>query len=170
MLGTMQDVLDALQTRRLRLAVAEGDTGGVLLAALTDVPGSSASIAGGVVAYHDDLKRDVLGVPAAMLAEYGAVSAQTVEAMAVGVRRVARADVGVATTGIAGPGGATPTKPVGLAFVAAASAERTVVRRHVWSGGDRRANRRASADAAAALLLELLALTAPRTDVLRSDH
>jgi PncC family amidohydrolase len=148
-------LLDALEARRLTLAVAEGDTGGVLLEALTAVPGSSAVVLGGVVAYHDDLKRQVLGVDPAVLERHGAVSAEAAEAMAQGARRVGAADIGLATTGIAGPGGATPFKPVGLAYVAAVSAGRRLVREHRWSG-DRDANRRASAQAALDLALELL--------------
>jgi len=108
-----------------------------------------------VVAYHDSLKRSLLEVPEALLREHGAVSAAAAQAMADGVRRLVAADVAVATTGIAGPGGARPGKPVGLAFVAAASAERSLVREHRWAG-DRLANRVQSADAALALLLELL--------------
>src|ERR1041385_7094012 len=120
MLGALeslaQQVLEVLSTRQLTLAVAEGDTGGLLLECLTAVPGSSAVVLGGVVAYHDALKRHLLGVPTEVLQRAGAVSAETVEAMASGVRALARADVGLATTGIAGPGGATPTKAVGRAY------------------------------------------------------
>ena len=148
-------VLEALAKRRMTVAVAEGDTGGVLLEWLTAVPGSSAVVLGGVVAYHDDLKRQVLGVVPALIEEHGAVSAEAVEAMAHGVRRVAGADLGLATTGIAGPGGATVDKPVGLAYVAAVDAERALVREHRWHG-DRTSNRQASAAAALRLALELL--------------
>jgi PncC family amidohydrolase len=159
MLGALeslaQQVLEVLSTRQLTLAVAEGDTGGLVLECLTAVPGSSAVVLGGVVAYHDALKRQLLGVPAEVLQRTGAVSAETVEAMATGVRTLARADVGLATTGIAGPGGATPTKAVGRAYVAAVSAERALVRQHQWSG-ERAANRQASARAALELTLELL--------------
>jgi PncC family amidohydrolase len=159
MLGALeslaQQVLEVLGTRRLTLAVAEGDTGGLLLESLTAIPGSSAVVLGGVVAYHDALKRQVLGVPPEVLRRAGAVSAETVEAMASGVRALAGADVGLATTGIAGPGGATPSKAVGQAYVAAVSAERGLVRQHPWSG-ERAANRQASARAALELTLELL--------------
>src|SRR4051794_25183335 len=120
MLVDVQDLIAALAARKLTLAVAEGDTGGLLLERLTAVPGSSAVVLGGVVAYADGLKREVLGVSAELLRQHGAVSAEAARAMAEGVRRVTDADIGLATTGIAGPGGATPTKPVGLAYVAAA--------------------------------------------------
>jgi len=152
----VQEVLSTLQARKLTLAVAEGDTGGLLLDRLTSVAGSSSVVLGGVVAYHDALKRSLLDVPEALLREHGAVSAEVARVMAEGVRQVAAADLGVATTGIAGPSGARPGKPVGLAYVAAASAERTLVREHRWHG-DRAANRAQSADAALALLGELLA-------------
>jgi PncC family amidohydrolase len=162
MLVHVEQALKALADQHLTLVVAEGDTGGALLEGLTAVPGSSAVVLGGVVAYHDDLKRGVLGVPPELLQQYGAVSAQVVEAMAAGARRLVNADIGVATTGIAGPGGATATKPVGLAFVAAASAERSLVREHHWHG-DRQTNRRASAEAAMQLLVELLSSTYSNT-------
>ena len=151
----MKQLLEELAARQLTLAVAEGDTGGVLLSLLTDVAGSSEVVLGGVVAYHDTLKVGLLGVSAEVLREHGAVSAETAEAMAHGVRRVAGADLGLATTGIAGPGGARPGKPVGLAYVAAAGEGRTLVREHRWQG-DRAANRRDSAEAALDLLREFL--------------
>ena len=155
MLVLMEDVLRRLADRKLSLAIAEGDTGGLLLERLTAIPGSSAVVLGGVVAYADTLKRHVLQVSEALLREHGAVSREAAEAMAVGVRQLSGADVGLATTGIAGPGGATPTKPVGLAYVAAATADKTLVREHRWNG-DRQANREASAAAAVALLNDLL--------------
>ena len=151
----VHDVLDLLKARRLSLAVAEGDTGGVLLASLTAEPGSSAVVVGGVVAYADALKTALLEVPPQVLREHGAVSAAAAQAMAVGVRRLAQTDLGLATTGIAGPGGATPTKPVGLVFVAVATAGGASVREHRWTG-DRAANRQSSADAALALLREVV--------------
>src|ERR1041384_5889500 len=123
MLVSMQDVLRSLAERQLTLAVAEGDTGGLLLERLTAVPGSSAVVLGGVVAYADRLKCQLLNLTAELLREHGAVSAEAAQAMAAGGRHLAGADIGLATTGIAGPGGATAAKSVGLAYVAAASAE-----------------------------------------------
>jgi PncC family amidohydrolase len=158
----MQQLLKALADRHLTLAVAEGDTGGVLLDGLTAVPGSSAVVLGGVVAYHDALKRTILGVAPELLQRCGSVSAEVADAMARGIRQLTGADVGVATTGIAGPGGATASKPVGLAFVAAASADLSLVREHQWQG-DRHTNRRASARAAAQLVLELINSTPSNT-------
>ncbi len=147
----MHDLLEQLKARRVTLAVAESDTGGLLLEQLTAVPGSSAVVLGGVVAYADSLKCELLGVAETVLREHGAVSAQAAEAMARGIRERAHADIGVATTGIAGPGGATPTKPVGLAYVALVDAKHAIVREFHWSG-DRQSNRQASVSAACALL------------------
>lgn len=104
----------------LTLGLAESCTGGLVAATLTDVPGSSQYFLGGVVSYANEVKEKVLGVPAALLAEHGAVSAEVAQAMARGVRSLLGSDVGLSITGIAGPGGATPTKPVGLVFVAVA--------------------------------------------------
>jgi PncC family amidohydrolase len=160
----VQDLIQELATRNVTLAVAEGDTGGLLLEQLTAVPGSSGVIIGGVVAYADTLKSSLLGVSGEVLRAHGAVSAAAAEAMAAGVRTLAGADLGVATTGIAGPGGATESKPVGLAFVAVASAHGVVVREFHWQG-DRAANRAASA-AAAADLLRATIVSIPRTSVL----
>lgn len=104
---------EALRARGLTLALAESCTGGLVTGRLTDVPGSSAYIVGGIVAYANDVKRDVLGVPADVLEAHGAVSEPVANAMADGARRVLKADLGVAVTGIAGPDGGTVEKPVG---------------------------------------------------------
>jgi nicotinamide-nucleotide amidase len=122
-------VLDLCRSRGLTLAAAESCTGGMVAARLTDVPGSSDVFVGGVVAYSDELKRAQLGVPADVLAEHGAVSAEAAEAMAEGARRQLGADVGLSVTGIAGPGGGTLEKPVGLVFVHGAGPEGSSSRR-----------------------------------------
>jgi nicotinamide-nucleotide amidase len=111
---------EALTSRGLTLGVAESCTGGLATGRLTDVPGSSAYIRGGVVAYSNDVKTAALGVPAAVLAEHGAVSEPVAAAMADGVRRAVGADIGVAVTGIAGPDGGTADKPVGTVWFAVA--------------------------------------------------
>lgn len=127
-----------LARRGLTVACAESFTGGLLLDALTDVPGASTVLQGGVVAYADSAKRSHLSVAASILKAHGAVSGPTARAMARGVRRRFRADVGIATTGIAGPTGATATKPIGLSYVAVALGRRTWVDRAVHRGGRRR--------------------------------
>ena len=152
---TAPELLEQLRGRGLTIAVAEGDTGGLLLEVLTAVPGSSAVVLGGVVAYHDRLKTELLYVLEETMREHGSVSKQVAEAMAVGVRLLVDSDIGLAATGIAGPGGATATKPVGLAWVAATDGRRTLTREHQWQG-DRASNRAESAQAAIDLALELL--------------
>jgi nicotinamide-nucleotide amidase len=113
-------VLDACRSRGLTLGTAESCTGGMIAARLTNVAGSSDVFRGGVVAYANDVKEQELDVPAELLAKHGAVSAEVAAAMAQGVRRRLSVDVAVAVTGIAGPGGGTPEKPVGLVFLHAA--------------------------------------------------
>jgi nicotinamide-nucleotide amidase len=107
-------VLDLCRPQGLRLGTAESCTGGLVAARLTDVAGASDVFAGGVVAYANDVKAAELGVPEELLAAHGAVSAEVAAAMAGGVRRRFGVDVGIAVTGVAGPGGGTPEKPVGL--------------------------------------------------------
>lgn len=115
-------VAAALRNARLTVAVAESCTGGLLGAALTAVPGSSAYMLGGVIAYADSVKLQLLDVPQALLMEHGAVSQEVAEAMAVGVRARIGADIGLAITGVAGPGVEEGGKPAGLVYVAAANA------------------------------------------------
>jgi nicotinamide-nucleotide amidase len=116
--------LELCRTRGLTLASAESCTGGLVAARLTAVPGASDVFVGGVVAYADSVKRAALGVDEGVLAAGGAVSAGAAEAMAEGARRTLGADAAVAVTGIAGPGGATPGKPVGLVFIHVAAPDR----------------------------------------------
>lgn len=113
-------VLAALRKRGQTLAVAESCTGGLLGARLTNVPGASDVFLGGVISYSNAAKQELLGVPAAILEQHGAVSAETARAMAAGARRALKADVGLAITGVAGPGGGSAEKPVGLVYVAIA--------------------------------------------------
>lgn len=138
------------------VATAESCTGGLIGHACTEVAGSSTWFRGGVIAYANEVKQGVLGVPAETLAAHGAVSAQAAVAMADGARRLLGVDIAVAVTGIAGPGGGSDAKPVGLTYVAVADAHGHEVRRSVWPY-DRSGNKRASAAAAIGLLLERLA-------------
>jgi nicotinamide-nucleotide amidase len=121
-------VLSLATASGLRLATAESCTGGLVAARLTDVPGSSRSFVGGVVAYADEVKQAELDVPEELLAEHGAVSAEVAAAMAEGARRRLDADVAVAVTGIAGPDGGTPEKPVGLVYLHAAGPDGSLAR------------------------------------------
>lgn len=118
--STAELVLQLLRERGLTLATAESCTGGLVGARLTEIPGSSDVYVGGAVAYSNDVKERALGVPAETLAEHGAVSTETALAMAYGALAAYGADVAVAVTGVAGPGGGTEEKPVGLVHVAAA--------------------------------------------------
>lgn len=135
-----------LQERRWRIAVAESCTGGTLLGRLTEVPGSSAWVIGGVVAYADEVKVRELDVPADLIAVHGAVSEPVAQAMAAGVSRRLAADMGVAITGIAGPRGGTAEKPVGTVVIALAGSG-SAVRTFVFPG-DREAIRRHATSAA----------------------
>ena len=143
----------ALAQRGLTVAVGESATGGLLSYLLSSAPGSSRFFMGGVTAYANDAKAEVLAVPEAAFA-LGAVSEAVALAMARGARHLFHADIGVADTGIAGPGGATPTKPVGLFYIALSSRDgyETVQTHHF--DGDREQVRRAAADAALSLLAE----------------
>jgi nicotinamide-nucleotide amidase len=128
--GEGDETLEAVVGRLLReqkrsVAVAESCSGGLVAQKLTDVPGSSAYFKGGVVAYANSAKRDLLGVPPDLLDRYGAVSDEVARAMAEGARARFRTDLAVATTGIAGPGGGSPDKPLGLVHIALADADRT---------------------------------------------
>lgn len=139
--------------RGVHLATIESCTGGLVGHLITERPGSSAYYVGGFVTYSDQLKRDLVGVSAEVLAAHGAVSAQAAIAMATGGRTRSGADIGGSVTGIAGPDGGSEQKPVGLTYVAVADASGTAVRRHVWTGS-RTDNKRASAEALLELLLE----------------
>jgi PncC family amidohydrolase len=137
---------------RLTVATAESCTGGLVAHAITSLPGSSGYFRGAIVSYDDEAKRHLLAVPAEILASHGAVSAQTARAMATGARERFGSDLAVSVTGIAGPSGATPGKPVGLTYLAAASAGGVEVKRCSWTG-DRASNVRSSARVALELLL-----------------
>lgn len=130
--GVVEVVSDALRGAGQTLAVAESCTGGMLGARITAPAGASDHFLGGVLSYADAVKRDLLGVPAGTLAAHGAVSEPVARAMAEGVRRVTGADWGLSITGIAGPGGGTADKPVGLVFIGRSGPAGTVVERHLF--------------------------------------
>ena len=142
-----------LAARRMTLAVAESCTGGLVGHRLTNVPGSSEYFLGGVMAYANETKERLLGVSHGTLVDHGAVSEETAREMARGARRVLGADVAVAVTGIAGPGGGTPDKPVGLTWVALSEGDDELACRYVWDG-DRERNKAHSAEAALRLVFE----------------
>ena len=145
--------------RGVGVATVESCTGGLVGHLITETPGSSAYFLGGFVTYSDQLKRDLVGVPEDVLAAHGAVSAQAAIAMATGGRARTGADLAASVTGVAGPDGGSPQKPVGLTYVAVADSTGTEVRRYLWSG-TRTENKRASAEALIELLLERIEATA----------
>lgn len=125
---------NVLAARGLTIACAESCTGGLVTSRLTDVAGSSAYVMGSIVSYSNEVKEKLVGVQHATLAAHGAVSEETAREMAEGVRRAVGTDVGLATTGIAGPGGGTAEKPVGLVYTAASGPWGTVVRENHFRG------------------------------------
>lgn len=127
-------VVELLIRRGLKLGLAESCTGGLIGNRITDVPGSSETLLSGVISYSNKAKKEILGVPEQLLIEHGAVSEQVARAMAEGIRKVSGSDIGVSVTGIAGPGGATPTKPVGLVYMAVSSDSGTIVQKHQFAG------------------------------------
>lgn len=148
LLDEAEALLRLLRDRRLMLATAESCTGGLIAATLTAIPGSSDVVERGFVTYSNEAKREMLGVSEESLAMAGAVSEEVARAMADGALARSRADIALSVTGIAGPGGATPAKPVGLVFIGAARrGGALLVERHVF-GGDRAAIRNASVSVA----------------------
>lgn len=160
---SMEEVVGRLLTdRKLTLAVAESCTGGLVGHRLTQVPGSSGYMDRGLVCYSNRAKSDLLGVPAALIDKHGAVSAEVAAAMAKGARERAGVSVGLSVTGIAGPGGATPTKPVGLVYVGLDAEDGTAVTKEHRFHGDRSVIKQRSSQAALDLLRRwLLRRSAP---------
>ncbi|MCL6588453.1 MAG: competence/damage-inducible protein A [Firmicutes bacterium] len=140
-----------LISKKNSLATAESCTGGLVAHRITNIPGSSGYYLGGVNCYSNELKINLVGVGAETIQKYGAVSSETAAAMAVGIKEKTGADIGLAVTGIAGPGGATPEKPVGLVYFAVATNEGVTVESRIFPF-DRVGNKEASAQAALVLL------------------
>ncbi len=147
-----EEVASYLSKSGLTVSTAESCTAGAIGAALTSVPGSSDYYFGGVIAYQDEVKSRLLGVPAVDLATHGAVSEPVARAMARGALDAFGSDLALATTGVLGPGGGSPEKPVGLVYIALAVATGELhCERHVWEG-DRMENRQSTVRAALELL------------------
>ncbi|MCX7609460.1 MAG: CinA family protein [Anaerolineales bacterium] len=144
-----------LRALHLTLAVAESCTGGLLADRITDIPGSSDYFVGGIVAYANEAKVKLLRVSPETLQRYGAVSRETVIEMARGVRTILGTAIGVSVSGIAGPGGGSPEKPVGTTWIGLSTNEGDWARHFRWEG-ERRANKFASADAALQLVIDYL--------------
>jgi nicotinamide-nucleotide amidase len=153
-------VLDLFRARGLKIATAESCTGGLVAGALTEIAGSSDVVDRGFVTYSNEAKEAMLGVPSATLARYGAVSAETAAAMAAGALKNSLADIVVAITGIAGPGGGSQQKPVGLVHFAATSRDGRSLARERRYGDVGRQSVREQSVAEALDLLAALALQA----------
>lgn len=146
---------ELLRARGLKLALAESCTGGLIADRITDIPGSSDYFIGGVVAYAYEAKVGLLNVSWDTLKAYGAVSRETVLEMARGARKVFSADLAISVSGIAGPGGGMPGKPVGTTWFGLSAADGEWTRKFIWEG-NRRANKESSADAALKFALDYL--------------
>lgn len=153
-LATAKQLLATYRDQGLRLATAESCTGGLIAASLTEIAGSSDVVERGFVTYSNEAKEEMLGVPAGMIGEHGAVSGEVAEAMAKGALAQSRADVAVSATGIAGPGGATADKPVGLVFLGIARRAGPARAERFIFPGDRQAVRQATLAEALRLLEE----------------
>ncbi|MEE8121222.1 MAG: CinA family protein [Anaerolineales bacterium] len=151
----------ALTVKGWTLALAESCTGGLIAHRITDVPGSSDYFLGGIVAYSNAVKESLLSVSNGTLQAVGAVSEETAQEMAQGARQTIGSDVGLSVTGIAGPGGGTGEKPVGLTFIGISTPEGEWVERHVFQG-DRQSIKKSAAEAALNLLLTALEGNASR--------
>jgi len=144
-----------MKARRLTFTAAESCTGGLILHRMTNIDGSSAYVMGGFVTYSNEAKMKFVAVKPETLQQYGAVSEQTALEMARGARSAMGTDVAVSVTGLAGPGGGTDTKPVGLTYIGLVAPGVERVQRFVWKG-DREQNKAASAEAALQLLYDYL--------------
>lgn len=129
-----EQIVGLLQEKKVTLATAESCTGGMLASRIIDVPGVSEVFKAGFVTYANEAKQNLIGVKEDTLAQFGAVSEQTAREMVLGAIKAAKADMAVATTGIAGPGGGTKEKPVGLVYIACGSADEIVVERCLFDG------------------------------------
>lgn len=150
-----EQLIEALRSKGLRMSAAESCTGGMIGCMMTSVPGSSDVFLGSAVTYSNDAKERILGVSHQTLMDHGAVSMETASEMAKGSIDAYESDVAVSVTGIAGPGGATPEKPVGLVYIAVADGPRVVVTKNIFQG-DRQSIRNQTAVEAIKLLIELV--------------
>ena len=146
-----EQIVGLLQEKKVTLATAESCTGGMLASRIIDVPGVSEVFKAGFVTYANEAKQNLIGVKEETLAQFGAVSEQTAREMVLGAMKAAKADMAVATTGIAGPGGGTKEKPVGLVYIACGSADDIIVERCLFSGS-RKEIRQASVEHALGML------------------
>jgi len=147
MIRLEEEVSLLLQQHNLTLSIIESATGGLLSHLITNIPGSSRYYKGSVIAYNNEVKTALLDIDEAIIKRHGAVSQQTAEAMAKGGKKLFTSDVCLAVTGIAGPGGATPNKPVGLFYIGLAYPMGTICQMYIYQG-DRKQNKHLAANAA----------------------
>jgi nicotinamide-nucleotide amidase len=148
-------ISNLLKEKHLTIATAESCTGGLIAHSLTNISGSSDYFDRGIVSYSNNAKVELLDVSQDILDKYGAVSEQVAKAMAEGVRIKSNTDIGIATTGITGPTGGTPEKPVGLVYIAVSTKENTIVKKFLFTG-DRLENKESICNVALQMLLETI--------------
>ncbi len=151
----LDKVSNLLKKQNLTVATAESCTGGLIAHTLTNISGSSDYFDRGIVSYSNNAKMELLDVPENLLKKYGAVSEQVAKSMAEGVRKISNVDIGIATTGIAGPTGGTKEKPVGLVYIAISTSENTVVKKFQFSD-NRLQNKESTCNAALEILFEYI--------------
>lgn len=151
----IEKISNLLKQKNYKVATAESCTGGLIANILTNISGSSEYFDRGIVSYSNEAKMDLLGVSEEILKEYGAVSKQVAVAMADGVRTKSKVDIGIATTGVAGPTGGTIDKPVGLVYVSISTKNDTIVKKFNFSW-DRLQNKEETCKAALNMLLDVL--------------
>lgn len=150
-----EKIVQTLQKQNYTVTTAESCTGGLLAGRILNVSGASAVYNEGYITYSNEAKHRLLGVSKKTLEKYGAVSEETAKEMAEGVAKAANADIGLSTTGIAGPGGGTPEKPVGLVYMACSIKGSTIVQKHIFQG-NREENRNAAVETVLKLLQKCL--------------
>jgi len=154
-MSLVQTIGSKLTSQGLTLVTAESCTGGLIAHRITNVSGSSAYYLGGFVTYANEAKEALVGVRRETLLAHGAVSEETAREMARGARLRLAGDIGIAVTGIAGPTGGTPDKPIGLAYLALSAPDAEICQRHIWQG-DRLENKALSAEACLQMVLDYL--------------
>ena len=151
----LKKIANLLKQKHLTVATAESCTGGLISHSLTNISGSSDYFDRGIVSYSNNAKMELLGVYKEILEKYGAVSEQIAKVMAEGVRTKSNVDIGISTTGIAGPTGGTKEKPVGLVYIAVSTTKNVVVKKFQFTG-DRLQNKESTCNAALQMLLDTL--------------
>jgi len=151
----LKKIFIILKEKSLKIATAESCTGGLISHTLTNISGSSEFFDRGIVSYSNTAKIELLGVPEELLEKFGAVSEQVAKTMAEGVRKKSNVDIGIATTGIAGPTGGTKEKPVGLVYISISSTNNTIVKKFKFEGS-RLENKESTCNAAINLLLDFI--------------